>query len=41
MPIHEVVRELDPSMCRTVPVFHAFTGCYTVSAFGEKGKKTA
>ena len=42
MPIHEVVRKLDPSMCKlNLASFHAFTGCDTVSAFGGKGKKTA
>ena len=41
MPIHEIVRGLDPVMCKTLPVFHAFTGCDTVSAFGGQGKKTA
>ena len=42
MPIHEVVRKLDASMCKlNLASFHAFTGCDTVSTFGGKGKKTA
>jgi len=41
IPIHEVVKELDPAICKTLPVFHAFTGCDTVSAFGGRGKRTA
>jgi len=41
IPIHEVVHEMDPLVCKTLPIFHAFTGCDTVSAFGGRGKKTA
>ena len=41
IPFHEIVRGLDPVMCKTLPVFHAFTGCDTVSAFGGRGEKTA
>jgi len=40
-PIHEVVRGLDPVVCKILPVFHTFTGCDTVSAFRGRGKKTA
>ena len=29
------------TMCKTLPVFHAFTGCDAASAFGGRGKKTA
>ena len=32
---------MDPKTCAVLPVFHAFTGCDTVSAFGGRGKKTA
>ena len=39
IPIHEVVNEMDPIVIKTLPVFHAFTGCDTVSAFGGRGKK--
>ena len=30
-----------PIICATLPVFHALTGCDTVSAFSGRGKKTA
>ena len=29
----------DQVMCKSSPVFHAFTGCDTVSAFGGHRKK--
>ncbi len=32
---------MTPIKCLTLPVFHAFTGCDTVSAFAGRGKKTA
>ena len=38
IPIHEVVGDMDPMTCA---VFHAFTGCDTVPAFGGRGKKRA
>jgi len=41
IPIHEVVKVLDPRTCMALPVFHTFTGCDTVSAFGGRGKKSA
>ena len=41
IPIHEVVNGMDPRNCAVLPVFHAFTGCDTVSSFGGRGKKTA
>ena len=41
IPIHEVVGDMDPRICAVLPVFHALTGCDTVSAFGGRGKKTA
>ena len=41
IPIHEVVANMDPRVCATLPMFHAFTGCDTVSAFCGRGKKTA
>ena len=41
IPIHEVVASMDPRICATLPMFHAFTGCDTVSAFCGRGKKTA
>ena len=39
IPVHEVVSGMDPSV--VLPVFHAFTGCDTVSSFGGRGKKSA
>ena len=41
IPIHEVVVNMDPRICATLPMFHAFTGCDTVSSFCGRGKKTA
>ena len=38
MPIHKVITEIDPRFSKTSPVFHAFTDCETVSAFGGRGK---
>lgn len=38
---HEIARGLGPERCIALPVFHAFTGCDTVSSFGGRGKKTA
>lgn len=39
--IHELVVTMNPRQCFTLPVFHALTGCETVSAFAGRGKKTA
>ena len=41
IPIYEVVSGMDSRNCVVLPVFHAFTGCDTVSSFGGIGKKTA
>ena len=41
IPVHEVVSGMDPRNCAVLPVFHAFTGCDTVSSFGGRGKKSA
>ena len=41
IPVHDVVAGMDPRICATLPVFHALTGCDTVSAFSGRGKKTA
>ena len=41
IPVHEVVAAMDPRVCATLHVFHAFTGCDTTSSFGGRGKKTA
>jgi hypothetical protein len=38
---HEMARTLGPDWCKALPIFHAFTGCDTVSYFGGRGKRTA
>jgi hypothetical protein len=37
--IHDIAKTLGPR-ARTLPFFHAFSGCDTVSAFTGKGKKS-
>ena len=34
-------KRLGPGSCDALPLFHALTGCDTVSAFAGRGKKTA
>ena len=41
IPAHEVATPLGAEKAQTRPMFHAFTGCDTVSSFAGKGKKTA
>ncbi|KAK3737278.1 hypothetical protein QZH41_007347 [Actinostola sp. cb2023] len=41
LAVHEISRSLGLEMSEALPVFHAFTGCDTVSCFGGRGKKTA
>ena len=38
---HEMAKILGPERCIALPMFHAFTGCDTVSSFFGRGKKTA
>ena len=38
---HEISNNLGSGMSKALPVFHAFTGCDTVSCFAGRGKKTA
>ena len=38
---HEIAAGLGPEKARALPVFHALTGCDTVSSFVDHGKKTA
>ena len=38
---HEIARALGPAKAVSLPMFHAFTGCDTVSFFRGKGKKSA
>lgn len=40
-PINEIARSLGPQKSLALPVFHAFTGCDTVSFFAGKSKKSA
>lgn len=40
-PIHDITHALGPEKSKSLPMFHAFTGCDTVSCFSTKGKKTA
>ena len=41
LAIHETAYNLGPSKSRGLLFFHAFTGCYQISAFTSKEKKTA
>ena len=41
IPVYVIANQMDKNTCKALPVFHAFTGCDTVSAFGGRGKKTA
>ena len=41
LPAHEMVSALGPGHCAALSMFHAFTGCDTVSCFGDRGKRTA
>ena len=40
-PIHKIALSLGPQKSRALPVFHAITGCDTVSFFCGKWKKSA
>ena len=39
--IHELVQTMTPRKSAVLPVFHALTGCDTVSAFNGRGEKSA
>jgi len=41
IPVHEICASLGPPKCFALPIFHAFTGCDTVSSFAGKGKRSA
>ena len=41
LPVHEIASSLGPEKSKALPMFHAITGCDTVSSFSGKGKKTA
>ena len=38
IPVHLIATKLTQDMCIVLPLFHALTGCDTVSAFHGKGK---
>ena len=41
IPVHAVAASLGPAKALALPIFHALTGCDTVSFFRGRGKKTA
>ena len=41
LPAHKLSAKLGPQKARALPIFHAVTGCDTVSAFVGRGKKSA
>lgn len=41
IPAHDIASQLGSRKARALPMFHAFTGCDTVSSFAGRGKKTA
>lgn len=41
LPAHTIASIIGPDKASVLPLFHAFTGCDTVSFFGGRGKKTA
>ena len=41
IPVHDISRNLGPQKSLALPLFHAFTGCDTTSAFLGHGKKSA
>jgi hypothetical protein len=40
MPIHDLVAALGPGKCEALRIFHAMTGCDTVSCFHGREKKS-
>lgn len=41
MPIHEIVKSIGCRKSQVLPMFHAYTGCDTVSSFATRGKDSA
>ena len=41
IPIHEIAVSLGPQKSQALPIFHAYTGCDTVSSFSTRSKKSA
>ena len=40
IPAHDLVHQLDHSVAKALPGFHAFTSCDTLPSFHGMGKKT-
>ena len=41
VPIHEIAVSLGPQKSQALLIFHAYTGCDTVSSFSTRSKKSA
>ena len=41
IPVHKIVASIGPAKSQALPMFHAYTGCDTVSTFATRGKKSA
>ena len=41
IPVHDVCRKIGLKNSKSIPFFHAFTGCSVMPAFHGKGKKAA
>ena len=41
IPVHDISLSLGPDKSQALPMFHAYTGCDTISFFNTRGKKTA
>ena len=41
IPVHSIALSLGAVKSKVLPMFHAYTGCDTVSFFANRGKKTA
>lgn len=41
IPAHAIASSLGPDKSKALPMFHAYTGCDTISSFAHKGKRTA
>lgn len=41
LAVHQYALAMGPDKARALPIFHAITGCDTVSFFAGRGKKTA
>ena len=39
IPAHDIAKELGQEKALPLPMFHAFTGCDTVSSFAYRGKR--